>query len=192
MATPPLTQLLKDWRAGDTKALESITPLVYETLRQIGNRFLSRERADLTLQATDVVHEAFIRLMDVDVDWQDRAHFFAIAARSMRRILVDHARAKYSQKRGGQFVKITLDENMAMNAPSNELLLEFDQALTKLAEIDERKSTVLEHHVFGGLSYEECAAVLNVSTATIDRDLRFAKAWVYRAMVSDGTTENET
>ena len=181
----PLTQLLKEWRAGDANALEQITPLVYETLRQIGTRFLGRERAGITLQATDVVHEAFLRLVGVDVDWQDRAHFFAVAARSMRRILVDHARAKFSDKRGGNFLRIPIEEQLGLKAPSNELLLEFDRALTKLAEIDERKSAVLEHHVFGGLSYDECAAVLNVSPATVDRDLRFAKAWVYREIAGD-------
>jgi len=173
-----LTQLLKQWRAGDDQALHSITPVVYKTLQQIAARFRSREAANLTLQATDIVHEAFVRLVDADVDWQDRAHFYAIAARTMRRVLVDHARSKFSDKRGKQYIKIPLDEKVDVAAPTNDLLLEFDEALSKLAAIDQRKGEVLELHVFSGLTYDEIGATLNISPATVDRDLRFAKAWI--------------
>jgi len=173
-----ITQLLQQWRAGDKDALQDITPLVYNTLQQIAASFRSREAADLTLQATEIVHEAFVRLVDAEVDWQDRAHFYAIAARTMRRILVDHARGKFSEKRGKHYEKVTLDEKVDAPTPTTDTLLEFDNALNKLAEIDPRKSEVLELHVFSGLTYDEIGEALNISPATVDRDLRFAKAWV--------------
>ena len=180
-----ITQLLQKWQAGDRAALNQITPLVYDALQRIAIRFRNRESADLTLQATEIVHEAFVRLVDAKVEWQDRAHFFAIAARTMRRILVDHARAKYSDKRGGQFNKITLDENLAIASKSQDLLLDFDDALNKLAAIDPRKSEVLEQHVFGGLTYDEIAEVFGISAATVDRDLRFAKAWINKEIAQN-------
>lgn len=182
----PLTQLLQEWRLGDKRALQEITPIVYETLRKIGSQCLSSESQGLTLQATEVVHEAFLRLVGADVDWQNRAHFYAIAARTMRRILVDHARAKSSKKRGGEYSKITLDTSLGLKSPTSNALLDIDRALKKLSSIDERKSAVLEQHVFGGLSYDETAEVLNISVTTVDRDLRFARAWMHREIGSSG------
>ncbi len=172
-----VTVLLRDWRDGDKGALAALTPIVYDDLRLIARRHLLTERRGHTLQATALVHEAFSRLADADVDWQDRAHFFAVAARLMRRILTDYGRARRSEKRGGGMTPITLhDERVAIDAPSR--LVELDDALSKLAEIDARKSDVLVLHYFGGMTYEETAEALRISAATVDRDLRLAKAWL--------------
>lgn len=177
-----ITVLLKAWRNGDDQALAAITPLVYGSLRKIAARLRFREPADLTLQATEIVHEAFMRLVDTSIDWQDRAHFYAIAARTMRRILVDHARSRKSDKRGGMFSKITLDENLAIENPAEDLLIDFDNALEKLHKLDPRKSDALSLYIFGGLTAKESAEVLNVSLATIERDLSFSKAWMNREL----------
>ncbi|MGE0556216.1 MAG: sigma-70 family RNA polymerase sigma factor [Gemmatimonadales bacterium] len=179
-----VTTLLRAWRGGDEHALDRMVPLVYDELRVIATRLMRGERADHTLQATALVHEAYARLVDAQVDWRDRSHFFAIAARQMRRILVDHAKARGRVKRGGGERPLTLDEAIAVSGDANDNLVELDEALERLATIDERKAKVVELHYFGGLTYDEAAEVLGISPATVDRDLRFAKAWLYRELGS--------
>lgn len=177
----PITELLSAWRGGDAEALDRLVPLVYGDLRRIALRHLRGEGA-ITLSATELVHEACLRLIGPAVDWQDRAHFFAIAARQMRHILVDHARHKRRDKRGGGAAPITLqaDDVEDRSAPPDVIAL--DQILEQLGALDARKRDVLELHYFGGLSYLEMSHVLKVSEATVDRDLRFAKAWLRQAL----------
>lgn len=172
-----VTGLLRDWRSGDDDALERLTPLVYQELRRIAAQQMAGERAGHTLQATALVNEAFLRMADADIPWQDRVHFFAVAARTMRRILTDHARARNAHKRGGGVAAVTLHEDRVA-ARGDDRLIELDDALTELAKIDERKSEVLVLHFFGGMTYDETAEALGVSAATVDRDLRLAKAWL--------------
>ena len=177
-----VTQLLHQWRGGNRAALEELLIEVYDELRRLARRHMRREREGHTLQTTALVHEAFLRLADADVPWQDRAHFFSVAASQMRRILVDHARARASAKRGGNARRLTLDEALA--APSRHVddLLVIDEALVRLAGEDPRKSRVVELHFFGGLTYEEIAEVLGVSLSTVRFDMRFAKAWLRREL----------
>lgn len=177
-----VTALLRAWRTGDDGALERLIPLVYDELHEIARRTMRGERADHTLQATALVHEAYARLIDSAVTWQDRSHFFAVAARQMRRILVDHAKARGRVKRGRGADRITLDESVAVAPEPPADLLALDEALERLAALDERKARVIELHFFGGLTQEEAAEALGVSAATVERDLRFAKAWLYREM----------
>ncbi len=177
-SSQPVTRLLLDWRGGSDEALDLLMPVVYDELRSLAEGYLNRERPGHTLQPTALVHEAYLRLVDMDVAWQDRAHFFALSARLMRRILVDHARARASQKRGGGLRPVTLEEGLAATADRPEELIALDDALTRLAELDERKAKVVELHYFGGLSYDETAEVVGISPATVDRDLRFAKSWL--------------
>jgi RNA polymerase sigma factor (TIGR02999 family) len=174
----PVTRLLLDWRSGNDEALDLLMPVVYDELRSLAEGYLNRERSGHTLQPTALVHEAYVRMVDMDVAWQDRAHFFALSARLMRRILVDHARARASQKRGGGLRPVTLEEGLAATADRPEELIALDDALSRLAELDERKAKVVELHYFGGLSYDETAEVVGISPATVDRDLRFAKSWL--------------
>jgi RNA polymerase sigma factor (TIGR02999 family) len=176
----PITVLLRDWRNGDRQALDKLTPLVYDELRRIARGYLHAERPGHTLQSTALVHEAYVRLVDADVGWQDRAHFFAIAARTMRRILVDHAQARRTAKRGRGAIAITLHEDVVPHADTSgdADLLALDAALTKLAGLDQRHANIVELHYFGGLTYEEMAETLGLSTSTLDRDLRLAKAWL--------------
>ena len=179
-----VTTLLKDWRSGDNNALEQLTPLIYDDLRRIASAHLSRERAGHTLQATALVNEAFLRLADAEVSFEDRAHFFAIAARTMRRILTDYGRAHRSKKRGGGVAPLTLDESaVASNARLD--IVDLDDALNDLAAIDARKSDVLVLHYFGGMTYDETADALNISAATVDRELRLAKAWLANELAHD-------
>lgn len=174
-----VTRLLVRWRDGDEAALEQLMPLVYDELRRLAERYMRSERPDHTLQATALVHEAYVRLAGVDVAWEDRIHFLSLAARMMRRVLVDHAKSGRRKKRGGGAAKVTLDDiELASPAPTSDLLA-LDDALTRLAAIDERKARAVELHFFGGLTYDETAAALGVSAATVDRDLRMAKAWLY-------------
>ena len=179
MPATNVTKLLQDWRAGDAAALEQLTPLVYDDLRRIAARHLKTERAGHTLQVTALVNEAFVRLSDADIAYEDRAHFIAIAARMMRRILTDYGRARRSQKRGGAEQPVTLHEEIARSTdePAADIV-DLDEALTRLAEFDERKSDILVLHYFGGMTYEETATAIGVSPATVDRDLRLAKAWL--------------
>lgn len=175
-----VTHLLRDWRDGNQQALDRLLPLVYEELRRLASKQMRGERQGHTLETTALVHEAYARLVDIEVPWSDRVHFFAVAARLMRRILVDHSRARMRGKRGAGAAKLTLDEDVLVTPQPGAELLELDSALERLAEIDERKSRVVELHFFGGMTYDETAAVLCISAATVDRDLRLAKAWLYR------------
>ena len=180
-----VTQLLIDWRAGDGAALDELTPMIFNELRRLADRHMRSESPAHTLQPTAVVHEAFIRLIDMDVAWQDRAHFFAIAARQMRRILVDHARSRRRLKRGGGAQKSTLDEERIAGIEVGADVLDLDEALSGLAEMDERKSQVIELHYFGGLTYEEIAETLEISSVTVHRDLSMAKAWLQHELKAD-------
>lgn len=157
-------------------------PLVHAELYRIARGYMHRENAGHTLQPTAVINEAYIRLVDAKVDWKDRAHFKAVAAQTMRRVLVDHARAKHREKRGGVVTMVTLNEEIDSAAGSVVDVAELDLALRKLLEIDERKSRIIELHYFGGLTYDELAEALDVSAATVDRDLRLAKAWLHREL----------
>jgi RNA polymerase sigma factor (TIGR02999 family) len=177
-----VTQLLALWRAGDGDALGRLMPLVYEELRAIAERRLMHERRGHTLQPTALVHEAYLRLVGADLTLEDRAHFLALAARTMRHILVDHARAHGRNKRGGGAVAVTLDELSAAAPQRGEDIIALDEALGQLAAIDERKARVIELHFFGGLTYDETAQALHISPATVDRDLRMARAWLFRAL----------
>ena len=180
-----VTSLLRDWRTtGDDDALRALTPLVYDELHRIAERYMHSERSGHTLQATALVNEAFVRMADSDVPWVDRAHFFALAARTMRRILTDYARARLSAKRGAGAAAITLHEGLVPGDDTGRLL-DIDEALDKLGEIDARKSDILVLHYFGGLTYEETAEALGVSPATVDRDLRLAKAWLASELGDD-------
>jgi RNA polymerase sigma factor (TIGR02999 family) len=181
-----VTQLLRAWREGDAAALDALTPEVYETLHRLAQRQMRGERARHTLQATALVHEAFERLVDMEVSWQDRAHFYAVAARLMRRILVDHARSARRQKRGGGASLLSLDEAIHVVPTPDPDLVDLDEALQRLSDIDARKGQVVELHFFGGLTYDETAEALGISAATVDRELRFAKAWLYRALQDEG------
>jgi RNA polymerase sigma factor (TIGR02999 family) len=178
-----LTQLLIAWSQGDARALEQLAPLVYAELRKVARRYMNRERAGHTLQTTAVVHEAFLRLLgNPQGDWQNRAHFYAIAAQMMRRILVDYARANMRVKRGGETIRVPLEDIDAMvAAPALDPdVIALDEALKNLAEIDPRRSRVVELRFFGGLSVEETAHVMRISTDMVVRDWRVAKAWLFR------------
>ena len=176
-----ITHLLKEWSDGDKQALDRLTPLVYEELRKQAARYLQKERPNHSLQATALINEAFLRLIDVkDVQWQNRAHFFAIAANLMRRILVDHARRRDAEKRGGSQMRLTLDEGLAVANETDVDLLAIDEALDRLAVIDEQQARVVELRFFSGLTVEETATALGVSPKTVKRDWSVARAWLRR------------
>lgn len=176
-SAPTVTTLLNDWRSGNAAALNELTPLIYDDLRRIAARYLRGERSGHTLQATALVNEAFAQLADGELSFTDRAHFFAIAARTMRHILTDYGRARRALKRGGgQVAESYNDNNIVVDAAID--IVDLDDALEKLAELDARKSDILVLHYFGGLNYEETALALDISTATVDRNLRLAKAWL--------------
>ena len=178
-----VTELLRAWGDGDDSALERLTPLVEAELRRLARAYMRRERRDHTLQATALVNEAFLRLTDARrVHWQDRAHFLAISARLMRRVLVDHARSRGYRKRGGGVERVTLDEGLVASPEPAVDVLALDRALEALAEADVRKSRVIELRFFGGLSVEETAEVLHVSADTVKRDWRLAKLWLLREL----------
>lgn len=183
-----VTDLLLQWGQGDNGALDRLIPLVHRELHQIARRHMAHERADHSLQATALVNETFLRLVDAQtVSWRDRAHFLAVCARVMRRILVDHARARYSQKRGGLVTKVPLDETVVVSDEPRQDFVALDDALEALAKFDDRKSRVVELRFFGGLTVEETAAVVKVSPETVMRDWLFAKAWLQREMLgTDG------
>ena len=180
---PDVTGLLLAWRGGDEEALSRLMPAIERELHRIARRCMAGERAGHSLQATALVNEAYIRLIDVrQMDWQNRAHFLAMAARVMRRILVDSARAKRYQKRGGGDVRITFDEGLAVAGNTSPDLVALDDALRMLAKMDERRSQVIELRFFGGLTVEETAVVLKVAPDTVMRDSRLAKAWLAREL----------
>ena len=172
-----VTQLLLEWRGGSQQALDALMPVVYDELRRLAQHYMRGERPEHTLQATALVNEAYLRLVDMKVTWQDRAHFFAVAARLMRRMLVDHARAQHRAKREGG-PKVSLDDALEVSCKPASDLLALDEALDQLATFDLRKSEIIELHFFGGLSNEEVAEALGVSRATVQRELRMAKAWL--------------
>lgn len=179
-----VTALLRRCTDGDTGALDRLMPLVYEELRRVAHRRLAGERTGHTLQTTALVHEAYARMAEADLPMQNRAHFFALAARTMRRILVDYARARLADKRGGGAQAVPLDDLTVELADGGEdaEILALHEALQALERQDERKARVIEAHIFGGLTYDETAAALGISPATVDRDLRLAKAWLAREL----------
>lgn len=179
-----VTTLLKSWRSGDEAALEELTPLIYNDLRRIAARHLRSERPEHTLQATALVNEAFAQIAEADVPFEDRAHFLAVAARMMRRILTDYGRARRSQKRGGGVPPLSLDEDRVANMPTTDIV-DLDEGLLALAKFDERKSDALVLHYFGGMTYDEIAEAMGISAATVDRDLRLAKAWLANELKND-------
>jgi len=184
-ATHEVTVLLRAWRQGDEAALEALMPLVHDELRRIAGRCLHGERANHSLQATELVNEAFLRLVDVQhIDWQSRTHFLAMSARLMRRVLVDLARARDADKRGGDAVRVTLDEAAAGYVAPDVNVIRLDEALQALAALDERKSRVVELKFFGGLTADEIAVALDVSAKTALRDWEFARAWLQRELTA--------
>ncbi|HXH50357.1 MAG TPA: sigma-70 family RNA polymerase sigma factor [Terriglobia bacterium] len=181
-----VTLLLQAWGGGDAQALERLTPLVYQELHRIARGYMARERPDHTLQTTALINEAYIRLIDVRrVNWQDRAHFYAVCARAMRRILVDHARSRGYQKRGGGNIRVQLDEASGIAWSLDSNLLELDEALNRLSALDPRKGRVIEMRFFGGLSVDETAEALRISPETVMRDWKLARAWLYRELSAD-------
>jgi RNA polymerase sigma factor (TIGR02999 family) len=186
---PDVTQLLIAWREGDEAALGQLMPIVHGELRRIAERCMAGEQAGNTLQATALINEAYLRLVDVRrVDWHNRAHFLAMSARLMRRVLVDAARAKRSRKRGGGAVRVTFAEDLPITAEPAHDLVALDAALEALAKFDERKSRVIELRYFGGLTIEETASVLRVSPDTVMRDGKLANAWLMRELRSQNGT----
>jgi RNA polymerase sigma factor (TIGR02999 family) len=174
-----ITQLLKDWSGGDQEVLDDLMPLVYEELRRQASRHLRKERPNHTLQTTALIHEAYLKLVGQDVNWQNRSHFFAIASQAMRRILVDHARTRHREKRGGIGENLPLEEALAAGAEGKSIdLVELDEALTRLAKLDERQAKIVELRYFSGLSIDETAEVLGVSNSTVRADWTMAKAWL--------------
>ncbi|MBL8172895.1 MAG: sigma-70 family RNA polymerase sigma factor [Acidobacteria bacterium] len=182
-ATEEITQLLLAWGQGDQAALEQLLPLVYEEMRQIAHHHMRRQRPDHTLQTTALVNEAYLRLVDAQrVQWQNRVHFFALAAQAMRHILVDLARARGNQKRGGGATQVALEEALIVSAERGADVLALDEALQTLAKLNARQSQIVELRYFGGLSEEETAAVLQLSPRTVRRDWSLARAWLYREL----------
>jgi RNA polymerase sigma factor (TIGR02999 family) len=179
---PGITQLLLDWSRGDPKALEALTPLVYDELRRLAASYMRRERPDHTLQSTALVHEAYVRLVDQRVEWKSRSHFFGIAAQMMRRILVDHAKQHKSAKRGAGIRPITLDEPLLVARQPSLDMVALDDALSSLSAIEPQRAKIVELRFFGGLSNEEAAEVLAISPATVQRQWAGARAWLYHEM----------
>ena len=177
-----VTQLLEQLNGGDRSAVERLMPMVYDELRRIAAGYFSRERGDHTLQPTAVVHEAFLRLVDQQVQWQNRAHFLGVAATMMRRVLLDYARAKQAGRRGGVSHKVALEESMAVSEDRLADVLAIDEALDRLAVLDPAQARVVEMRFFGGLSVEESAEAMGVSPATVKRDWSSARAWLHREL----------
>jgi RNA polymerase sigma factor (TIGR02999 family) len=181
-----VTGLLEAWRSGDGRALDALAPVVYDELRRLAARYLRRERPGHTLQGTEIVHEAYMRLVQQRVPWQNRAHFYGIAAQCIRRILVDHARNRHAAKRGAGNLMLALDEALAAPERRDVDLTRLDDALTDLAKLDDQQARIVELRYFTGLSIEETAEALGISPATVKRDWTTAKAWLYRALSGDG------
>jgi len=177
-----VTRLLRQWRGGDREALDLLMPIVYDELRRLAKRCLYAERPGHTLRATALVHEAYLRLMDADIGWQDRAHFYAVAARVLRRVLVEYARSHTRQKRGGGEELVPLDEAVLVGPQAASIVLDLDEALQKLAAFDARKSEIIQLLFFGGMTYEETAAALDISPATVHRELKLARAWLHQEL----------
>jgi RNA polymerase sigma factor (TIGR02999 family) len=180
-----VTELLAHWSHGDDAALAELTPLVYEELRRLAHHFMEGQRPDHTLQTTALVNEAYLRLADqTNPRWQNRAHFFAVAARAMRQILVSYARSNRAQKRGGGAARIELDEAAILSPQQSNEIVDVHEALEKLATLDSRKAQVVELKFFGGLNYEEIAEVLKIARMTVRRDWEFARLWLYTELHS--------
>jgi len=179
-----ITQMLRDWSDGNAEALENLLPLVYAELHRQAASFLRKERPEHTLQTTALINEAYLRLIDrKSVNWQNRAHFFAVASQAMRRILVDHAKAKHRQKRGGNDIRLSLDgATLVASKQKGTDLVALDEALNKLSERDKQQATVVELRYFSGLSLEETAEVLHISRATVAREWESARAWLHREL----------
>jgi len=178
-----VTQLLAEWSDGDNAALVELTPLVYEELRRLAHHFMEGQRPDHTLQTTALVDEAYLRMADqTKPSWQNRAHFFAVAARAMRQILVNYARSKRAQKRGGGALKVELDEAAIVSPEQSQAIVDLHEALERLGTLDSRKARVVELKYFGGLNHDEIAEVMKVSAVTVRRDWVFAKAWLYNEL----------
>jgi RNA polymerase sigma factor (TIGR02999 family) len=175
-----VTRLLKEWGGGSKEALDQLMPLVYDQLRTLAARCLSSERPEHTLRATALVNEAYLRLVGSELTFNDRVHFYAVAARLLRHILVDHAKSLNRAKRGGGAPKLSLDEALVVGQAAPSGILDLDDALKRLAVHDSRKAEVVELLFFGGLTYDEASAMLNISPATVHRELRMAKAWLHR------------
>jgi RNA polymerase sigma factor (TIGR02999 family) len=180
-----VTQLLAEWSDGDNAALVELTPLVYEELRRSAHHFMEGQRPDHTLQTTALVDEAYLRLADqASPSWQNRAHFFAVAARAMRQILVNYAKSSRAQKRGGGALKVELDEAAIVSPEQSQAIVDLHEALERLGVLDSRKARVVELKYFGGLNHDEIAEVMKISTVTVRRDWVFAKAWLYTELHS--------
>jgi len=177
-----VTRLLREMQNGTPAAADKLIPLVYDELRRLAASYLRKERRDHTLQATGLVHEAYLRLVEQRAPWQSRAHFFGIAAKLMRRILVDYARARQASKRGGENVKIPLDEGLLLSSADSEHLLHLDLAISRLTEVDEQAANVFTLRFFGGLSVADTAEALQVGSRTVNRDWRMAQAWLRREL----------
>jgi len=185
-----ISTLLRAWSGGDQGALERLTPIVYDELHRLARRYMKGERPGHSLQATALVNEAYQRLVDYKrMRWQNRAHFFAVSAQLMRRILVDHAR-RHNLKRGAGVQRVSLDEAAVLGADDNLILIALDDAMNALARIDPRKVRVVEMRFFGGLSVEETAEVLKISTVTVKRDWRAAKTWLYRELAGEASSQS--
>lgn len=182
-ATQELTRNLIEWRNGNQAAIEKILPVIYGELRRTARRNLRRERADISIQTIELINEAYLKLVDQrESDWQNRAHFFAVAARVMRNVLVDRARARQFAKRGGGAIKVSTDEILIASPVRDVNVIDLHEALTNLSKLDERKSRIVELRYFGGLSVEETAEVMGISGITVKREWLKAKAWLYQAL----------
>jgi RNA polymerase sigma factor (TIGR02999 family) len=191
VGTERVTQLLINWRNGDKAAFDQLMPLVYEELRRLARRFMRKERRDHTLQTSALINEAYLRLVDhTAANWQNRAHFFAVAAQVMRHILIDHARNYKYEKRGGGAQKVPLDEAAVFSEERVAELVALDDALTSLSALDPRKSQIIELRFFGGLSIEETAEVMGLSPTTVQREWRSAKSWLQRFIEGKNPAEN--
>jgi RNA polymerase sigma factor (TIGR02999 family) len=184
MESAVIVRLLEEWRGGDTDAYARLIPLVYAELRRLARGQMRRELPGHSLQPTMLVHEAYLRLLDADIDWQNRTHFLSVAARVMRRILIERARHKNARKRGGEDLRVTLSDPIAAPETSPINVLALDQAIEQLARVDARQAEAVELCYFGGMTHAEIGEVLGVSDATVDRDLRHARAWLRRALVT--------
>lgn len=189
-SAPDVSQLLRAWTDGDQRALDILTPIVYEELRRVARNYMRRERPGHSLQATALVNEAYMRLVDYKrMQWRNRAHFFAVSAQLMRRILVEHAR-RHNMKRGGGIRHVPLEETAVASGAQSEGMIALDDALSRLATFDARMAQVVELRFFGGLSVEETAEVLKVSSVTVIRDWSSARAWLYREMTGGAANES--
>lgn len=178
-----ITRILKAWSSGRPEAVDDLMPLVYEALRKVAAQYLRRQRPDHTLQPTALVNEAYLKLIDIsEVDWNDRAHFFAVASQTMRHILVDHARSQARKKRGGSLQKLSLDEAISFSKEREVDLLSLDEALQELAKLDEQQAKIIELRFFGGLTIDETAHVVGISPATVKREWVMAKSWLFRKL----------